>query len=44
MNTKNSLLLGVALHGASFVLVFITAQILSEPSIDSRGPRGRRRC
>jgi len=27
MNTKSSLLLGVTLHGASFVLVFVTAQI-----------------
>ena len=35
MNTKYSLLLGVALHGASFVLVFITAQIFLEQQIDA---------
>jgi nucleoside transporter len=35
MNTKNSLLLGVSLHGASFVLVFITAQIYLNQRIDS---------
>jgi nucleoside transporter len=35
MNTKNSLLLGVALHGASFVLVFITAQIYLNQRIDT---------
>jgi nucleoside transporter len=35
MNTKGSLLLGVALHGASFVLVFITAQIYLNQRIDS---------
>jgi nucleoside transporter len=34
MNTNNSLLLGVALHGASFVLVFITAQIYLNQRID----------
>ena len=34
-NTKASLLLGVALHGASFVLVFITAQIYLNQRIDS---------
>jgi MFS family permease len=35
MNTKTSLLFGVALHGASFVLVFITAQIYLNQRIDS---------
>ena len=35
MNTKTSLLLGVSLHGASFVLVFITAQIYLNQRIDS---------
>jgi nucleoside transporter len=35
MNTKVSLLLGVSLHGASFVLVFITAQIYLNHRIDS---------
>src|SRR5882672_7630872 len=35
MDTRNSLLLGVALHGASFVLVFITAQIYLNQRIDS---------
>ena len=34
MNTKSSLLLGVGLHGASFVLVFITAQIYLNQRID----------
>ncbi len=34
MNTKTSLLLGVTLHGASFVLVFITAQIFLDQNID----------
>jgi MFS family permease len=34
MNTKHSLLLGITLHGASFVLVFITAQIFLEQQID----------
>jgi len=34
MNTKTSLLLGVSLHGASFVLVFITAQIYLNQRID----------
>ena len=33
-NTETSLLLGVALHGASFVLVFITAQIYLDQNID----------
>jgi nucleoside transporter len=33
-NTRDSLLLGVTLHGASFVLVFITAQIYLEQNID----------
>jgi MFS family permease len=33
LNTKYSLLLGVALHGASFVLVFITAQIHLDQNI-----------
>jgi MFS family permease len=35
MNTKDSLLLGVTLHGASFVLVFITAQIYLNQRIDT---------
>jgi nucleoside transporter len=35
LNTKSSLLLGVSLHGASFVLVFITAQIYLNQRIDS---------
>ncbi len=35
MNTKTSLLLGVSLHGASFVLVFITAQIYLNQRIDA---------
>lgn len=35
MNTKSSLLLGVSLHGASFVLVFITAQIYLNQRIDA---------
>jgi MFS family permease len=34
MDTKNSLLLGVTLHGASFVLVFVTAQIYLNHRID----------
>jgi MFS family permease len=34
LNTKNSLLLGIGLHGASFVLVFITAQIYLNQRID----------
>jgi len=34
LNTKESLLLGVTLHGASFVLVFITAQIFLDQRID----------
>jgi MFS family permease len=34
MNTKSSLLLGVVLHGASFVPVFITAQIYLSQRID----------
>jgi len=34
MNTEPSLLLGVTLHGASFVLVFITAQIYLDQNID----------
>jgi MFS family permease len=33
VDTKNSLLWGVALHGASFVLVFITAQIFLDQNI-----------
>ena len=45
MNTKTGLLLGIGLHGASFALVFITAQDLSQPT---RGGgvarRARRRC
>ncbi len=35
VNTKSSLLLGVSLHGASFVLLFITAQIYLNQRIDS---------
>ena len=35
LNTKSALLLGVSLHGASFVLVFITAQIYLNQRIDS---------
>jgi MFS family permease len=35
LDTKGSLLLGVALHGASFVPVFITAQIYLNQRIDS---------
>jgi nucleoside transporter len=35
MDTKNSLLLGVTLHGASFVLVFVTAQIYLNHRIDA---------
>jgi MFS family permease len=35
LNTKSSLLIGVGLHGASFVLVFITAQIYLNQRIDS---------
>ncbi len=34
MNTDHSLLLGITLHGASFVLVFITAQIYLNQRID----------
>jgi nucleoside transporter len=34
LNTDNSLLLGITLHGASFVLVFITAQIYLNQRID----------
>ena len=34
VNTKHSLLLGVSLHGASFVLVFITATIYLDQHID----------
>jgi nucleoside transporter len=34
MDTQPSLLLGITLHGASFVLVFITAQIFLEQQID----------
>ena len=34
LDTQPSLLLGVTLHGASFVLVFITAQIFLEQQID----------
>ncbi len=34
LNTDSSLLLGVTLHGASFVLVFITAQIYLNQRID----------
>jgi nucleoside transporter len=35
LDTKTSLLLGISLHGASFVLVFITAQIYLNQRIDS---------
>jgi MFS family permease len=35
LDTKNSLLLGVTLHGASFVLVFVTAQIYLNHRIDA---------
>jgi MFS family permease len=35
LNTNDSLLLGVTLHGASFVLVFITAQIYLNQRIDA---------
>jgi MFS family permease len=35
MNTNPSLLLGITLHGASFVLVFITAQIYLNQRIDT---------
>jgi MFS family permease len=35
LNTNHSMLLGVTLHGASFVLVFITAQIYLEQNIDT---------
>jgi MFS family permease len=35
LNTKTSLLLGVTLHGVSFVLVFITAQIYLNQRIDT---------
>jgi len=35
MNTKISLLLGVSLHGTSYVLVFITAQIYLNQRIDA---------
>ncbi len=34
VNTKTSLLLGVALHGASFVPIFIAAQIFLEHQVD----------
>ena len=34
LDTKHSLLLGITLHGASFVLVFVTAQIFLEQQID----------
>ena len=34
MNTDGMLLLGITLHGASFVLVFITAQIFLDQHID----------
>lgn len=35
LNTDHALLLGITLHGASFVLVFITAQIYLEQRIDT---------
>ena len=34
LNTQPSLLVGITLHGASFVLVFITAQIFLDQQID----------
>jgi nucleoside transporter len=34
LNTDHSLLLGISLHGASFVLVFVTAQIYLNQRID----------
>ncbi len=34
LDTKSALLLGITLHGASFVLVFITAQIFLDQNID----------
>jgi MFS family permease len=34
LDTRNSLLVGITLHGASFVLVFITAQIYLDHRID----------
>jgi len=34
LDTQHSLLLGVALHGASFVLVFITAQIFLDQRVE----------
>ena len=34
LNTKGALLLGISLHGASYVLVFITAQIYLNQRID----------
>ncbi len=35
MNTPTTLLMGVALHGASFVLVFITAQIYLDQNVEA---------
>ena len=35
LDTKHSLLLGITLHGASFVLVFVTAQIYLNHRIDA---------
>ena len=34
LNTDTALLLGIALHGASFVLVFVTAQIYLDQNLD----------
>jgi MFS family permease len=34
LNTDNSLLFGITLHGASFVLIYITAQIYLDQQID----------
>ena len=34
MNTEGALLFGIFLHGASFTLVFVTAQIYLEKRID----------
>lgn len=36
VDTRESLLLGIALHGASFVLVFITAQIFLDQNVDPK--------
>ena len=36
VGTRESLLLGIALHGASFVLIFITAQIFLDQNVDPK--------